>query len=146
MEHIETKAGLGAGLGHDVDELLQAFEAFKETNDRRLAEIERRGSEDAVTADKLARIEKRIDTLALKQARVPLGETAPRPAAALAHKQAFDGYVRRGETANLMGLEQKALSVGSDPDGGYLVPKDTERAVNTALKTVSPIRSIAGIR
>lgn len=150
MEHIETKAGLGtgpgAGLGQDVDELLQAFEAFKETNDRRLAEIERRGSEDAVTADKLARIEKRIDTLALKQARVPLGEMEPRPAAALAHKQAFDGYVRRGETANLTGLEQKALSVGSDPDGGYLVPKETEQAVNTALKTVSPIRSIAGIR
>ena len=33
-----------------------------------------------------------------------------------------------------------------DPDGGYLVPEETERAVNTALKTVSPIRAIAGVR
>jgi HK97 family phage major capsid protein len=143
MDAIETKAG----LGRDMDELMQAFEAFKETNDRRLAEIERRGSEDAVTADKLARIEKTMDAISLKQARVPLGETgAQKPAAEMAHKSAFDGYVRKGETANLTTLEQKALSVGTDADGGYLVPKETERAVNTALKTVSPIRSIAGIR
>ena len=143
MDAIETKAG----IGRDMDELMQAFEAFKETNDRRLAEIERRGSEDAVTADKLARIEKTMDAISLKQARVPLGETgAQKPAAELAHKSAFDGYVRKGETANLTVLEQKALSVGTDADGGYLVPKETERAVNTALKTVSPIRSIAGIR
>lgn len=143
MDAIETKAG----IGRDMDELMQAFEAFKETNDRRLAEIERRGSEDAVTAEKLARIEKTMDGIALKQARVPLGETgAQKPAAEIAHKSAFDGYVRKGETANLTALEQKALSVGTDADGGYLVPKETERAVNTALKTVSPIRSIAGIR
>ncbi len=143
MDAIETKAG----IGRDMDELMQAFQAFKETNDRRLAEIERRGSEDAVTADKLARIEKTMDAISLKQARVPLGETgAQKPAAELAHKSAFDGYVRKGETANLTALEQKALSVGTDADGGYLVPKETERAVNTALKTVSPIRSIAGIR
>ena len=143
MDAIETKAG----IGRDMEDLMQAFEAFKETNDRRLTEIERRGSEDAVTAEKLARIEKTMDGIALKQARVPLGETgSPKPVAELAHKSAFDGYVRKGETANLTALEQKALSVGTDADGGYLVPKETERAVNTALKTVSPIRSIAGIR
>jgi len=143
MDAIETKAG----IGRDMDELMQAFEAFKETNDRRLAEIERRGSDDAVTAEKLARIEKTMDGIALKQARVPLGETGSlKPAAEMAHKSAFDGYVRKGETANLTALEQKALSVGTDADGGYLVPKETERAVNTALKTVSPIRSVAGIR
>ncbi len=53
MDALETKAG----LGRDMDELMQAFEAFKDTNDRRLAEIERRGADDAVTAEKLDRIE-----------------------------------------------------------------------------------------
>ena len=43
-------------------------------------------------------------------------------------------------------LERKALSVGSDPDGGYLVPDETEKTVNRALKDISPIRAIAGIR
>ena len=70
----------------------------------------------------------------------------PSPSRNSRHKSAFDGYVRKGETANLTALEQKALSVGIDADGGFLVPKETERAVNMALKTVSPIRSIAGVR
>ncbi len=145
MDHtdtIETKAG----LGRDIEALMEAFEAFKETNDRRLTEIEQRGAPDTVTAGKLARIEQAMDALALKQARPPIGSDGPRTPAALAHKQAFDGYVRKGESANLHALEQKALSVGSDADGGYLVPDETERAVNTALKTVSPIRAIAGVR
>ncbi len=69
-----------------------------------------------------------------------------RSLAAREHKDAFDGYIRRGETAALGKLEAKALSVGSDPDGGYLVPDETERAINSALKDISPIRAIAGIR
>jgi HK97 family phage major capsid protein len=142
MDALETKAG----ISRDVDDLMQAFEAFKETNDRRLAEIEQRGAQDAVTAEKLARIEKTMDGLALKQARVPIGGREAAAGADLAHKSAFEGYVRKGESGNLSALEQKALSVGIDADGGYLVPKETERAVNMALKTVSPIRSIAGVR
>ncbi len=109
---------------------------------------------DVVTADRVDRInraldeQKRVlDTLATKAQRPPLEAAAPRsPAASLQHKQAFDGYVRSGDTTRLRGLEQKALSVGSDPDGGYLVPDEVERAVNHALRTISPIRAIAGIR
>ena len=71
---------------------------------------------------------------------------AIRSGAALQHRAAFDGYVRKGEAAHLRDLESKALSVGSDPDGGFLVPDELERAVNRAVKNVSPIRAIAGIR
>jgi HK97 family phage major capsid protein len=42
--------------------------------------------------------------------------------------------------------EEKALSIGSNPDGGYLVPSETETAINQMLTAISPIRSIAGIR
>jgi HK97 family phage major capsid protein len=150
--HLEAKAG-AVQLGHEIDELFRAFESFKETNDRRLEEIERRGSADAVTSDKLARIDRAldetrrtIDELALKGARPALGGGMPRSGVGLQHRAAFDGYVRKGESANLRELEAKALSVGSDPDGGYLVPDETERAVNSALKNISPIRAIAGVR
>jgi len=54
--------------------------------------------------------------------------------------------VRTGDVGMLNQLEAKALSVGSDPDGGYLVPEETERAVMRSLRGISPIRSIAGIR
>jgi HK97 family phage major capsid protein len=146
----ETKAVLDAALAYDG--FMRDFEAFKETNDRRLDEIERRGSADAVTSDKLARIDRAldetkrtVDELALKAARPALGG-ALRTGAGLAHKSAFEGYVRKGDQTRLRDLEAKALSVGSDPDGGYLVPDETERAVNTALRNISPIRAIAGVR
>ncbi|MEM7425193.1 MAG: phage major capsid protein, partial [Pseudomonadota bacterium] len=67
-------------------------------------------------------------------------------ARAVEHKQAFEAYVRKGETGDLRGLEAKALSVQSDPDGGYLVPDETETEVGRLLAEASPIRAIAGIR
>ncbi len=128
-------------------EFMHAFEAFKETNDRRFAEIERRATADPVTSEKLARIDRALDELSVKGARLPIGgHGAVRAGAGLAHKTAFDGYVRKGETASLRSLEGKALSVGSEPDGGYLVPDETERMVNSALRDYSPIRAIAGVR
>lgn len=46
------------------------------------------------------------------------------------HKSAFDSYVRGGETAALRALETTALSVGSNPDGGYLVPVELEHEIS----------------
>ena len=54
--------------------------------------------------------------------------------------------MRRGETHRLRDFEGKGLSVGSDTDGGYLVPEETERSINRALRSVSPIRAIADVR
>jgi len=145
-QDIETKAA-GPVVTAALDELMGAFEAYKETNERRLADIERRGSADVVTRDRLARIDKALDELAVKGARLPLSATgASERGAAHAHKAAFEDYVRKGETLRLRGLEAKALSVGTDADGGYLVPDETERTVNTALRAISPIRAIAGVR
>ena len=43
-------------------------------------------------------------------------------------------------------LEQKAMSVGSNPDGGYTVPLEIEQAIGARLTAISPIRQIAGQR
>jgi len=150
---LETKAA-GGDTARAFEEFLEAFEAFKDTNDQRLAEIEQRGSSDALVEEKLARIEetlqsaKRVaDNLALKSARPQLA-AGSLPAAQIAHKAAFDGYVRRGDAARLARIEEKALAVStnSGADGGYLVPAETEAAVNSALKAISPMRAISGIR
>jgi HK97 family phage major capsid protein len=144
-------------LSHDADDtqdhLLRAFEAFKETNDQRLDEIERRMSADVVTADKLDRINRSlddykntVDQLVLKSARPQRGGGSHSGASASEHKSAFDRYIRRGESGNLRHLEQKALSAGSDPDGGYLVPEEIETQVMRALRAASPIRAISGNR
>ena len=141
----ETKSA-GGDVAAAFDEFMRAFEEFKDTNDRRLGEIERRSGEDVVTAEKLARIDRTLDQLAVKSQRSPMGGGVVHAGHALQHKQAFEGYVRKGEAGKLGALEGKALSVGSDPDGGYLVPEETETTINRALKDISPIRAIAGVR
>lgn len=152
MSELETKAA-SSNVGEAFEDFMRAFEAFKETNDERLYALERRGIADPIIEEKLSRIDRAldenrrvVDELALKSARPPLGGGAVRTGAAREHAAQFEAYVRKGEPGRLRDLESKALSVGSDPDGGYLVPDETERAVNRALKDISPIRAIAGVR
>jgi HK97 family phage major capsid protein len=127
-------------------DMMRAFEEFKSTNDQRLADITARQSTDVLNTEKLARIERTMDDLALKSARPSIGGAAPRSSADLHHKSAFDTYVRQGDATNLRSLESKALSATSDPDGGYLVPPELEARINRSLVNISPIRAIAGIR
>jgi len=150
---LEIKSTGGEDIAAAFDGFMRAFEAFKDANDERLGQLERRMAADVVTTDKVDRLDRALDAhkrlvdeLALKSARPHLGGPAARSGAALQHKAAFDGYVRKGDAHQLRDLESKALSVGSDPDGGYLVPDELERSINSAVKDVSPIRAIAGIR
>lgn len=142
---MENKA-IDTEVGAAFDDFMRAFEAFKDTNDDRLGQLERRMSVDVVTTDKLSRIERTIDALTHRANRPELGRGGVTSAAAMQHKSAFHGYVRAGETGSLRELEGKALSVGSDPDGGYLVPDETETAINASLRDMSPIRAIASVR
>jgi HK97 family phage major capsid protein len=154
---IDTTLETKAGVPHDAvvthAEMMRAFEAFKEANDERLAD--RRG--DVVLEEKLARIDRaidaqarRLDDIALKNARPAIGQDSHRErargASAPEHKAAFEAYVRTGEAATLRVLEAKALSVGSNADGGYLVPPEIETEIGKRLAAISPIRAIAGVR
>ncbi|KQP61672.1 MULTISPECIES: phage major capsid protein [unclassified Methylobacterium] len=150
---LENKAA-PADAGTALAELAQAFSAFKETNDARLAQLDARLGTDVVTEEKLARIDaaldgarQRLDRLALDGRRPPMANgPVPRDAAATEHKAAFDLYVRAGESGGLKRLEEKALSAGSGPDGGYLVPATVEREVLVRLARLSPIRALASVR
>ncbi|MEO0810349.1 MAG: phage major capsid protein, partial [Pseudomonadota bacterium] len=150
---FETKHLGDASIVTAFDDFMRAFEAFKDTNDARLEALEKRMASDVVTDEKLSRIGKAldehkriVDELAHKAARPALDSALAKPRGCLQHKSAFDGYMRKGEAGALIQLEAKALSVSSDPDGGYLVPEEMETMINRALRDVSPIRSIAGVR
>src|SRR2546423_4201961 len=151
---LETKAGIPPEALVTHGEMMRAFETFKETNDQRLAAIDK-GRADPLLEEKVARIgdpvathQRQIDSITVKQARPPLGSERPEAQSheAREHKSAFDIYVRSGESAGLRALELKAMSVGSNPDGGYVVPPELERAIDQRLVTISPIRSIAARR
>jgi len=148
---LETKAGIPLDAVVTHADMMRAFEAFKEANDERIVKRDN----DVVLEEKLARINatidaqaRRLDEMTLKSARPAIGSErgALRSAATLEHKAAFEAYVRSGESANLRALEVKALSAGSNPDGGYLVPPEVETQIGEGLKAISPIRAIAGVR
>ena len=142
---LETKVAFG--------DMMQAFAAFREANDERLAQIEARMSADVVTSEKVDRINRavdeakaRLDELTLKARRPQLSGAEEAAPVAREHKQAFHAYVRKGESHGLSALEAKAMSVSSGPDGGFLVPPEVETEIGRRLYAISPIRGIASVR
>jgi HK97 family phage major capsid protein len=61
------------------------------------------------------------------------------------YKSAFDTFLRKGD--EIIGAnEKKALSVGTDPDGGYVVHPDMSGAIVTKVFETSPMRAYASIQ
>jgi HK97 family phage major capsid protein len=142
---LETKVAFG--------DMMQAFEAFKEANDERLSQIEARMGADVVTTEKVERINRavdeakaRLDELTLKARRPQLSGHEEQQPSSREHKQAFESYVRKGEAQGLTGLEAKAFSVSSNPDGGFLVPPEIETEIGRRVSNFSPIRAISSVR
>ena len=160
----ETKQASGtayapeSGARAAMHEMMAAFEAFKGANDARLDEIERKSSADALLEEKVARIDQavgaaqaRLDRVVSEGRRPELGGGSPSdPALGRAtspmkgeEKAAFDGYLKTGAS---FGLEMKAgLSTASN-SAGYVVPPETERAIERRLMAGSPMREIATVR
>ncbi|WP_244486734.1 phage major capsid protein [Aurantimonas sp. Leaf443] len=137
-------------------EMMQAFDSFREANDRRVGEIEKRMSADVISEEKVERIgralddqEKRLERLMLKEMRPPLaggagvgaGQAGPSE-----HRHAFEAYVRGGDEGGIRRLEQKAMSGLTGADGGFLVPPETEGEIGRRLASLSPIRGLATVR
>ncbi|PDT77443.1 phage major capsid protein [Bradyrhizobium sp. C9] len=69
------------------------------------------------------------------------------------YAKAFNTYFRRGENAlqggasALRELEVKAaMSIGSDPDGGYTVLPEIETMIDEVVQQISPMRDLATVR
>ena len=156
VPQFETKVEPGSRDVNDAfDGFMTTFEAFRQANDHRLEQIETRMSADVVTLEKVDRLNSaldehkaKLDALTLKARRPRLGHDGDeaRSTQSSEHKAAFERYVRRGDAGLLVNIESKSLSVGSDPDGGYLVPAETETEIGRLLAAASPIRAIAGVR
>lgn len=64
-----------------------------------------------------------------------------------AYSKAFDAYMRHnGDERSMNPDDLKALSVGSDPDGGYVVDADTGGRIVARIFETSPMRQFASIQ
>ncbi len=142
----ETKMAVDAKAA--LSDFLYTFEQFKDANDARLAEIERKQA-DALTAEKVARLDaalteqkSALDRLALNASRGGLGPALP---AVNEKKAAFETYMRSGDISAV--LETKDLAVtGEGATGAYIVPPEIESVIDRRLADVSPIRAIASVK
>lgn len=136
-----------------VHSLGNAWEQFKQVNDARLSELERKGYADPLYGEHLGKIS---DALDQHKRRMDQLETATnRPGRELfsgksladvsEYKAAFDGYLRKGAEHGLEQLQSKALSVGSDANGGYLVPNEMGETIIRIINESSPMRSLATV-
>jgi HK97 family phage major capsid protein len=159
-----------------LEEQGKAFAEFKAANDSLQNEVKKL-KVDAVTNEKVDRINKALDDLAdqmkvaasradvieAKANRLSLSggksdDVETKAAAAFAaqtgspvsvedfreYKSALFGMSGPLRNAQMKG-EIKALSVGSDPDGGYLVTPDTTGRIVSRIYETSPMRQVASV-
>lgn len=135
-----------------VHSIGHAWEQFKQVNDARLSELERKGHADPLYLEHLSKISQTLDNQKTRMDRI---ETATaRPASAIAaaaydgggeYKQAFVNYLRKGMDAGLEAIQSKALSVGTDADGGYLVTSVMSSNITRIITEISPMRELASV-
>lgn len=98
--------------------------------------------------EQIAAVEKkasdRFDKLEARIAR-PNGAKAAEDEGAAIERKAFGTYLRRGDKSIPVD-EAKALTVSSDPQGGYLAPADFSSEFIRDLVEKSPLRSLVSVR
>ncbi|MDZ4760823.1 MAG: phage major capsid protein [Alphaproteobacteria bacterium] len=146
-----SQAGATGGSREATREMLAAFEALKASNDARLEEIERRGSADPLIDAQIARIDRALvehksalDRIALDAARPGIGED--RRKGDPEHKSAWGAYLRKGDDSGIARLDLKALTQGTENQGGYVAPPELDRLIEARLMAASPMRQIASVR
>ena len=137
-----------------VASLGNAWEQFKQINDARLNEIERKGNADPLYNEHLGNIsmaldnyKSRLDTIETAYNRPILGDDVNIKSSASngEYSKAFRNYLRKGMEGGLEMLQTKALSVGSDPDGGYLVTPHMSSKIVQSIFETSPMRQLASV-
>lgn len=152
MKQIEARGVADPLLQQKLDKINVDLAAFAKVTDAfaalegKVNKLAFAGGEDA---DEVKRLQAEHKTFALEvrslnkalgRGEVDLGGDAYK-----AYKQAHNKYLRRGRE-ELTPDEFRAMSVGSDPDGGYWVTPDTSGRMVTRRRDLSPIRQIAAVQ
>lgn len=132
-------------LHHSFNEYKSTIERYFDANNERLKQIERKSVSDPLTDQKINKLNDAIDHLEGKMGEIKTAMQRPMRMGfevknQTPHEEAFMNYLKKGIDA---GLETKALSVGSEPDGGYLVPRETFGRIIKTLSHQSAMRQLA---
>lgn len=134
-----------------VEQVKKAVADMRAENDRRLAEIEKKGHASAETEEKVNRLNARVSELQAqldetqKQAqRKPTAggpEVDPRKAE---HRKAFQAFMRGAKNHGLDSIKA-AVEVGDDRKGGYGVPETLDAMIEQHERDNTPMRGVCNV-
>lgn len=132
-----------AKIDKDLSDLGEAKTAIESA----LAKLNRPGAGGGEEKQEAFELELKSFNDARRASRVQGADKSDATAEDYAHyKNAFWEYQRKGNIDWLSLEERKAMSVGTDADGGYLVPAPTMGRIVTKVFELSPIRQIANVQ
>lgn len=140
------------GLHELITKQGEAWGEFTRKND----ELIKAKAEGKAVADLQATVDKLNSTMSgISADMVELAKKAARPGnegpgqlteAQLAYKQAFGGWIRKGNDTGLADLQRKAYNSGSGPDGGYIVLPEMDSEIDRVVSVVSAIGRLATVK
>ncbi len=137
-------------LQEGFNKLANEWTNFKDQNNSRLTDLEKKGHVDPITQEQLIKINEQIDLIQesiIKNNRPSLAAAGEyKFSQNIEHKKAFNNYIRKGIESNLINIEKKSLSNTSDSDGGYFITRELEHNLVNRLKEISPLRRLASIQ
>lgn len=135
-----------------AQDLGETVHEFKKGLDERVEKLEKnRGSADI--DEKIDKMNDKIDELENLKRSVESLETKSNRIKNIAeekiqgeYKGAFESFMRKGRnTDELEELQQKAVSVGVDGDGGFAVPEELDTAIERFESESTPMRQVCNV-
>lgn len=124
--------------------LISAWEQFKQVNDARLRESDRKGHADPLFSEHLRNINTTLDGHSAPTEQTQRSVSPPDSAGG-EYGRAFRDYLRKGLDAGLESPQARAMSAGSDPDGGYLTTPAMSARIVRAVFESSAMRQLAAV-
>lgn len=154
LKEIETKGRADPLLEVKVNKANEAIEAGLKKMEDGMAEVKGiKARADALEAT-LKRINAnggveggaKVEQKHLDAYRLMYGGDGASQESYLEHKAALHSYMRKGADTKLMAIESKAMSVDSQPDGGFWTMPDTSGRIVSKVFESSPVRQFASVQ
>lgn len=141
-------------MNDKLEQIGNAWEHFKQVNDERLRQIEKKGCADGLIREELGKISNFLDEQKSKMEKIEISMSRPSFESKGSnyenseYKKALRSYLVKGIDAPLAALEQKSdlTTATSGTYGGYLVSPNMQRIIAGELDNTNFMRKICSVQ
>ncbi|MDR3290451.1 MAG: phage major capsid protein [Rickettsiales bacterium] len=141
-------------INDKLEKIGNAWEHYKQVNDERLKQIEKKGGADVLLLDELSKINNTLEEQKLKIEKLEISNSRPsfeskcESRENVEYKTALDNYIKKGVDAPLMNLERKfdLTTAISGSYGGYLLSPNMSKIIAGELENSCFMRRICSVQ